>query len=329
MRLKAIGLISVLALGLCAAPLLTAAQETKKFFRVGILSTGSPRSAPHYAAFVQELQKLGYVEGQNLTVEFRNARGRPDRASALAAELAQLGVDVIVAAGAEMTLLAIREATATIPIVMVAVDYDPLARGYIASLSRPGGNTTGVVFQQVSLTSKRLELLKEAVPTAGRIAVFWDAISADQLRAAEAAAKTIGVRLLPRELREPPYDFASAIREITQAHPNALMVLQSPLMSKPDRAILPNLAIQHRLPAIFGHSRYATVGGLMSYGVNVADTFRRAAHYVDRILQGTLAGELPVEQPTKFELLVNLRTAKKMGLTIPSSILYRADRVIR
>jgi len=326
MKLATMGIATTLALGLLAAPL---PAEAQKVFRVGILSTGHPRSAPHYVAFVQALRKLGYVEGQNLTVEFRNAEGQLDRAPGLAAELVGLQVDVIVAAGAEANLQAARQATSTIPIVMVAVDYNPLARGYIASLSRPGGNITGVVFQQVALTTKRLELLKEAVPAVARIAVFWDAISADQLQVVEAAAKPLRVTLLPRELRQPPYDFASAFGDITQANAEALIVLMSPLMSKPEQATLPNLAIQHRLPAIFGHSRYAAAGGLMSYGVNVADIFRRAAYYVDRILRETQPGELPVEQPTKFELLVNLKTAKQTGVTIPSSVLYRADKVIR
>jgi putative tryptophan/tyrosine transport system substrate-binding protein len=196
-------------------------------------------------------------------------------------------------------------------------------------LARPGGNITGVVFQQLELTAKRLELLKETVPAVTRIAVFWDVISADQLPAAEAAAKTLGVTLLPRELRQPPYDFAGAFRDITQANAEALMVLQSPLMSKPRQATLPNLAIQNQLPAIFGSSRYVAAGGLMSYGVNFDDLFRRAATYVDRILQGTQPGELPVERPTTFELVVNLKTAKQLGVTMPSYILYKADKVIR
>jgi putative tryptophan/tyrosine transport system substrate-binding protein len=199
MSLKNIGLISVLAFGLLVGPLPTEAQQAKKVFRVGILSTGNPRSRPAWVAFGQGLRELGYVEGHNLTVEFRNTEGQPDRARGLAAELVRLGVDVIVAAGAETTLQAVKQATSTIPIVMVAVDYNPVVRGYIASLSRPGGNITGVVFQQVQLTTKRLELLKETVPAVTRIAVFWDAISADQLQAAHAVAKTLEVTLLPRE----------------------------------------------------------------------------------------------------------------------------------
>jgi len=304
-------------------------QPAKKVFRIGVMSTDGNRAKPAWVAFRKGLRELGYVEGQNLTVEFRNAEGHAERAPTIAAELVRLGVDVIVAAGGEANLQAARQATGTIPIVMVAVDYDPLARGYIASLSRPGGNITGVVFQQIQMTAKRLELLKEAVPQVERIGVFWDAISADQLSAAQAAAKTLGVTVLPRELRQPPYDFASAFRDITHANAEALMVLVSPLMRKPEQARLPNLALQHRLPSVFGQSRFVAAGGLMSYGPKFSDIFRRAAYYVDRVLHGTQPGELPVEQPTNFQLVINLKTAKQIGATIPSSLLYRADKVIR
>ena len=273
MRLKTIGFISILALGLFTTLLPSEAQEAKKVFRLGVL-TNTSHSRPHYTAFVQGLRKLGYVEGQNLIIEARSAEGQLDQIPRLAAELVRLQVDVIVAAGAEANLKAARQATSTVPIVMIAVDYNPVALGYIASLSRPGRNITGVVFQQVELTPKRLELLKEAVPSVTRLAVFWDAISADQLRAAQAAAKSLGVKLIPRELLQPPYDFASAFRDITDAKAEALMVLMSPLMRKPERARIPTLAVQARLPTIFGTSRYVAVGGLMSYGARLEGDIR-------------------------------------------------------
>ena len=328
MKLRTIGITITLTLGLFASTLPPAAAKEAKVFRVGVLSnTNRPR--PHYAAFVERLRKLGYVEGKNLTIEARSAEGRLDQIPRLAAELVRLGVDVIVASGAEANLEAARQATSTIPIVMVAVDYDPLPLGYIASLSRPGGNITGVVFQQLELTAKRLELLKEAVPHVTRIAVFSDVISADQLRAAEAAAKTLGVTLLPRELSQPPYNFAGAFRAITQAKAEALLVLMSPLMRKPKRTRIPNLAIQHRLPTIFGTSRWIPAGGLLSYGPEFEDIYRRVASYVDRILKGADPGKLPVEQPTKFQLAINLKTAEAIGLTMPPLLVFRAEAVTR
>lgn len=329
MRGRTIGLIAASAVGLFTLPLPVAAQPAQTVFRVGYLATAGTRSKPAYVSFMQGLEKLGYVEGRNLTVEFRSAEGQPDRSRSLAAELVRLGVDVILAAGAEANLQAARQATITTPIVMVAVDYNPLALGYIASLSRPGGNMTGVVLQQVELTAKRLQLLKETVPQVTRIGVFWDAISADQLQAARAAAETLGVTLLPRELRQPPYDFASTFRDITRAKAEALLVLVSPFMAEPERARIPNLAIQHRLPAMFGQRRFVAAGGLMSYGANIAGLFRRAAYHVDRVLQGAQPGELPAEQPAKFDLIINLKTAKQLGVAVPSSILYRADKVIK
>ena len=231
----------LLILGFLCAPLTAAvAQQATKVFRVGLLSTGNPRSAPHFVTFTQRLQELGYVEGHNFIFEFRNAEGQAERLADLAAELVRLPVDVIVAAGPEATLRAARQATRTIPIVMVAVNYDPIAQGYIDGLAHPGGNITGVFFLQLELTAKRLELLKEALPQFTRVAALWDAHTTDQLRATETAAQTLGLQLHALELRHPPYDFEGAIGVAVRERVQALVVLSSPLFfsaASPDRRV--------------------------------------------------------------------------------------------
>jgi len=328
MRSSNVGSV-LLTLSLLCAPLTSAgAQQATKVFRVGLLSTGNPRSAPQFVAFTQHLQELGYVEGQNLTFEFRNAEGQAERLADLAAELVRLQVDVIVAPGPEATLRAARQATRTIPIIMLAINYDPIARGYIDGLARPGGNITGVFFLQLELTAKRLELLKEALPQVTRVAALWDAYTADQWRATEAAAQSLGVQLQAVELRHPPYDFEGAMGIAVRERAQALVVLSSPLFL-PQRAQVAELAVKHRLPAIFLFREYTEAGGLMAYGVNLHDMYRRAAYYVDRILQGATPADLPVEQPTKFELVINLKTAKALGMTMPPSLLVLADEVIQ
>ena len=330
---SAIGVIVTLTLSLLAAPLATTAQPAGKMPRIGVLGPGPAPGEPHEShleAFRQGLRDLGYTEGQHLTIVDRSvARGKLEQIPSQAAALVRLGVDLIVAGGPEASLRAAREATSTIPIVMVAVDYDPLAQGYIAGLARPGGNITGLFLQQPELTGKRLELLKEAVPTVRRVAVFWDAHSADQLAAAEAATRVVGVELLPVELRHPPYDFDQAFSEAIRGQAGALLALMSPVMAVPDRVRLPELAIKHQLPAMFGTGRRVRVGGLMAYGVRLRDMDRRAAYYVDRILKGANPADLPVEQPTKFELVINLKTAKALGITIPPHLLMLADEVLQ
>lgn len=319
----------LLILGLLCAPLTAAvAQQAPKVFRVGLLSTGNPRSAPQFVTFTQRLQELGYVEGHNFTFEFRNAEGQAERLAALAAELVGLPVDVIVAAGPEATLREARQATRTIPIVMVAVNYDPMAQGYIDGLAHPGGNMTGVFFLQLELTAKRLELLKEALPQLTRVAALWDAHTADQLRATETAAQPLGLQLHALELRHPPYDFEGAIGVAVRERVQALVVLSSPLFFL-QRAQIAALAVKHRLPAIFLFREYVEAGGLMAYGANLHDMYRRAAYYVDRILQGTKPADLPAEQPTKFEFVLNLKTAKALGIAMPPSLLVLADEVIQ
>jgi putative ABC transport system substrate-binding protein len=331
MEYHTIGYIATFTLSLLAAPLAAAAQPAGKMPRLGVLTTVSAvGDSSALDAFRQGLRDLGYVEGQHLAIEARTVTpDQFDRLPGLAAELVRLGVALLFAAGPEAPLRAARDVTSTIPIVMVAVDYDPIALGYLASLPRPGGHITGVVFQQVELTGKRLELLKEAVSTVGRVAVFWDAHSADQLPVAEAAARSLGVALQPVELRNPPYDFDQAFRDATREQAGALLVLMSPAFAFPERARLPDLAARHQLPTMFGNAQYTRVGGLMAYGVRLTDMYYRAAAYADKILKGAKPADLPVEQPTKFEFSMNLKTAKMLGMTIPPSLLVLADEVIQ
>jgi ABC-type uncharacterized transport system substrate-binding protein len=319
--------IVMLALHLFLAPLAAQAQGVGKGFRVGVLFPLAP-GEPTVQAFQQRLQELGYVEGQNLALKVRGAEGQFERFPDLAAELVQLHVDVIVAVGPEAALRAARGATATIPIVMIARDYDPIARGYVAGLARPGGNITGLVQQRLELTAKQLELLKEALPTVTRVAVLWDEASADQRRAAEVAARWSGVELQAVELRQPPDEFARAFAAAVQGQAEALLVLTSPIFWQ-QREHLLDLVTKSRLPTMFGIAEFARLGGLMGYDVNNIELWRHAADYVDKILKGAKPADLPVEQPTKFELVINLKTAKALGLTIPPHLLVLADEVIR
>ena len=270
---------------------------------------------------------MGYVEGQNLAIEFRAAEGKVDRLPDLAAELVRSKVDLIVASGSEATLQAVRKTTATIPIVMVAIDYDPIKAGYVAALARPGGNVTGVFFQQLELSGKRLEIGREAVPKATRVAILWDTFSANQLKGAETAAQALGLSLLGLELGFPPYDYDKVMQVAVRRGCEALFVPSSPLVYR-DRVRIAEAALRKRLPAVFAHREHAEAGALISYGPNMSEMYRGAAVYVSRILKGANPADLPVEQPTKFELVINLKTAKALGLTIPPSLLARADQVI-
>jgi putative ABC transport system substrate-binding protein len=327
MRLYSVGCILTLALAVLVAPLSANAQPPGKVFRVGVLLPASP-GLPIHQAFTQRLQALGYVEAQNLALEVRAAEGQFERLPGLAAELVRLHVDVIVASGPEATLRAARGATETIPIVMRARDYDPIALGYVAGLARPGGNITGVVQQRLEVTAKQLELLKEALPTLTRVAVLWDDASADQRRAAEAAARPLGVQLQLLEVRQPPYEFAGAFAAAAQGQAEALWVLNSPIFFM-QRDHIMDLVAKSRLPTMFGLPESARAGGLMAYDVDNVDTWRRVADYVDKILKGAKPADLPVEQPTKFELVINLKTAKALGITIPPHLLVLADEVLQ
>jgi len=321
-RAFATGLGAVLA-----TPVNAGAQQAEKTAKVGMLSTINPRTSTFFEAMLQRLRELGHVEGKNLAVEFRNAEGDVRRLPELARELVRRNVDVILASGPEVTLQAARNATATVPIVIAAVDYDPMARGHIASLAKPGGNVTGVFFRHVELTGKRLQLIKEALPNIRRVAVFWDAISVDQWREANTLAPRLGLKLQGVELRHPPFAFGEALRVAAPGHIEAVLVLMSPLFFR-HRAEIVDTALKSRLPTVSGSSQFAADGAVMTYGANLDDMFRQVAPYVDKILKGAKPADLPVEQPTKFELVINLKTAKALGLTIPPSLLLRADQVI-
>jgi putative ABC transport system substrate-binding protein len=328
--MRLIGLAVVLAVSLALAPLVAEAQQATQIARIGYLG-GSPLNPQLHEAFLQGLRDLGYVEGRNFVIEYRSHEGKVERFPALAAELVALKVDVIVATGTGHTLAA-KQATKTIPIVFTAL-ADPVTSGLVTSLARPGGNVTGVSFLAPELVGKRLELLKQAVPGVRRVAVLWppgdvpERTAKDMLRGAELAARALGLRLQLVEARGPA-DFDLAFSEMTTERADALSVLTGAMLFT-ERRRLVDLAEKNRLPAVYPWREGADAGGLMAYGPNVADLYRRAATYVDKILKGAKPGDLPVEQPTKFELVINLKTAKAIGLTIPQSVLVRADQIIQ
>ena len=305
------------------------AQQPKKVFRIGYVSTTS-LSAPSTSlgAFRQGLRELGYVEGKNFVIESRYAEGKPERLRALAAELVGLKVDVIVTGGSTSTRAA-KEATATIPIVMLQ-DPDPVGNGFVTSLARPGGNITGLSSLVADLSGKRLELLKEILPKLSRLAVFGTSTNtgnATQLKETERAAGAFRMELQFVDILGPK-DIETAFREASKWRADAVFALRGPVLNS-ERPLLVQLAAKSRLPATYPSSEFVEAGGLMSYGVNNADLERRAATYVDKIFKGRTPADLPVEQPMKFEFVINLKAAKEIGLTIPPNVLVRADRVIR
>jgi len=319
--------VATLAGGLVAAPLAAEAQQAGKVWRIGVLSPGPPTRTGSSELLRQSLRELGYVEGLNLAIEWRDAEGKTERFDHLAAELVRLKVDVIVATVPGATLAA-KRATASIPVVMVNTP-DPVQLGLVASLGRPGGNVTGTTTLSADLSSKQLELLREAVPRAVRIAVLWNPDNpwhALALKGAEAAGRSLAVQLQILEVRgSEGYD--RAFEAMTRKRAGALLVLADPLTAF-HRTRLADLAAKRHLPAMYGPREYADAGGLMSYWAHLADLYRRVASYVDRILKGAKPADLPIEQPTKFEFVINLKTAKALGLTIPPSLLSRADEVI-
>ena len=309
-----------LLIGLAAA--IANADETPgRVFHIGIVA-GTPRSDPAHVAFEDRLRQLGYAEGRNLRIDFIQGED-VDRLAAAVREFARRGVDVIVV-GAEAPLKAAIAASHSTPVVFRAVDFDPLAKGYIASLAHPGGNLTGMMLQQPELVAKRLDLLTQAVPNIARIVLLYDVSGEDQREAAERAASALGIPLEAIELRNPPYDYEQDLAETDGARGDALVITSSPF-NRPGAA---EAALRHRLPSI-GIGRGADKASfLMSYGPSLPNMFRISADYVDQILKGRKPADLPVQQPTKFELIVNLKTEKALGLTLPQSILGRADEVI-
>jgi putative ABC transport system substrate-binding protein len=305
------------------------AQQPRKIPQIGYLITSSPSAiAPRMEAFQQGLRELGYVEGKNIVIERRHAEGKLDRLPELAAELVRLNVDVIVTSGPTATRPA-KGATSTIPIVMT-FDDDPVGSGFVASLARPGGNITGLSTLAPEISGKQLELLKEIVPTLSRVAVFGTSTrqgTAQALKELELAAGALAVKLQYLDI-EDPKDTETAFRTASKGRADALLVLQSPVFNS-QRAQIADLAQKSRLPAAYPRREFVEDGELMSYGASISDLDKRAATYVDKILKGAKPADLPVEQPIKFEFIINLKAAKQIGLTIPQWVLTRADRVIK
>ncbi len=321
------GTLVALACGLLAAPL-AAAQQPARVRRIGYLGF-APSMSPHLVeAFRRGLRDLGYVEGQNVVIEFRSAEGRLERLPDLAAELVRLKVDLIVAM-CGLCVHPAKQATETIPIVF-PVHNDPVGAGLVASLAQPGGNITGLSTLGPELGGKQLQLLKEVVPRASRVAVIWNSATRYTLpivRETEDAARTLGVQLQSLEVRG-ANEFEGAFGAATKGRAGALIVVGDPLTVS-QRKRLVDFAAKSRLPAMYGFREFVDAGGLMAYGVSLPDMYRRAATYVDKILKGAKPADLPVEQPTRFELVINMKTAKALGLTIPQSVLIRADHVIQ
>jgi putative tryptophan/tyrosine transport system substrate-binding protein len=321
--------LSVIAFLLAMCEAVAHAQQPTKISRIGYLAPASLSAlAARTEAFRQGLRELGYVEGKNVVIEWRSAEGKLDRLPALATELVHLKVDVIVTTGPTATRPA-REATSTIPIVM-AQDIDPVATGFVASLARPGGNITGLSSLAPQISGKQLELLKEIVPKLTRVAVLWassNPANAQMLREMEDAAGTLGIKVQSLDILGPK-DVQVAFRTASKASAEAVLVLQNGVAAA-HRKELAEFAVKSRLPAVYPRLEFVADGGLMSYGASFADMDRRAATYVDKILKGAKPADLPVAQPTKFELVINLKAAKQIGLTIPPNVLARADRVIR
>jgi putative ABC transport system substrate-binding protein len=320
-----------LLLGGLFSPVPAGAQQAGKVARIGWLSLNVAPNPHLREALLQGLRDLGYVEGRNVVIELRDAGGKSARLPALAAELVALKVDVILAGGTPQALAA-KQATRTVPIVFLGAT-DPVTDGLVTSLARPGGNVTGLSTTATpEIIGKRLELLTQAIPGLSGVAVLWqpggqgERTNKDLLKATEVAARALGVRLQVVEARGPA-DFDRAFSDMTRARAGALVVFGGPMFFN-ERRPLVDLAAKNRLPVVYSQREFVDAGGLLAYGVNIADMYRRAVTYVDKILKGAKPADLPVEQPTKFELVINLKTAKALGLTIPQSLLQRADHVV-
>jgi putative tryptophan/tyrosine transport system substrate-binding protein len=330
MKKKIIGFaFSAMLFALCSV---AAAQQPKKIPLIGYLSGFDPANESARAEAIRlALRERGYIEGQNIAIEYRYSEGKQDRQPELAAELVRLKVDIIVVTGGTGQTRAAKNATKTIPIIMVGAGRDPVEAGLIESLAHPGGNVTGITSLNRELGGKRLELLKEAVPKVARVAVLYDpaapAAVLDVREVLPAAARALKLTLQPWEVRTSE-DFDTVFAAMGKQRPDGLYVTPTPLMANNLRRIA-GLALKSRLPAMYQRREAVDAGGLMSYGADLAESYRRVAYYVDRILKGSKPADLPVEQPTKFELVINLKTAKQIGLVIPPNVLARADRVIR
>ena len=293
--------------GVAAWPLAARAQQPTKTLKVGTVA-GNPRSSPQWVAFERRMVELGYQEGRNFSFDFLQA-ANADEYEALYLKLASREPDVILAIGPEIGLKSALAVTRTVPIVMIAIDYDPLARGYITSLARPSGNITGVVFQQIELAAKRIQLIKDGFPDRLAATMFWDKLSADQWEAARSTAAKLGLQLSGIELREPPYDYEAALDQSPLDHRGMLIVPTSPSFFR-DRARLADFALRHRILSMFVFREWVHAGGLLCYGPSITALFGRVAEFVDRMARGAKPADLPIEQPTKFEMVVNLKTAR-------------------
>jgi putative tryptophan/tyrosine transport system substrate-binding protein len=327
--MKAIALMLTLALGLLVAPFAAEAQPARQTpARIGFISNSGPQlAAPFIEAFRQGLRDLGWIEGQNVSIEYRWAEGQADRHPELAADLARLQMDVIIAAGIA-SLRAVQQATSRIPIVSAVLLTDPVRLGLVASLAHPGGNLTGLASQYEEIVTKHVELLADVVPTLSRIGLLRHASTDPTVtRAAATVADKLGLTAQILEVSEVG-DFEGAFRAARDDGAQALLVLPSPVLNHHRRGLI-ELAARYRLPAVYEFKEYVQDGGLMSYGPSLPDMYRRAASYVDRILKGAKPGDLPIERPVTFELAINLKTAEALGLTIPPTLLFQADEVIR
>jgi putative tryptophan/tyrosine transport system substrate-binding protein len=316
---------------LLAIAVIAEAQQPKKVPTIGYLNSADPATESTRSEAIRlALRELGYIEGQNIAFEYRYAEGKPDRQAELAAELVRLKVDIIVVTGGAVWVRAAKNATKTIPIVMVGTGGDPVEEGLVESLARPGGNVTGLTNLSTELDGKRMELLKEAVPKVARVAVLYNPVTPGivlELKEVQTAAHVLGVTIQPWEVR-PADGFDRVFAAMGKQRPDGLFVLSGPLMGA-NRKRIADFALKSRLPSMYQSREFVDTGGLMSYAADVAESYRRVAYYVDKILKGTKPADLPVEQPTKFELVINLKTAKQIGVTIAPEVLARANRLIK
>jgi putative tryptophan/tyrosine transport system substrate-binding protein len=320
-RRELIGLIG----GAAVSPFAARAQQGAKMLRVGTAST-QPRSSPLWKAFEQRMAELGYQDGRNYTFDYLNVP-RAEEYEAGYRKLAARDVDIMVASGPDISLKSALACSDMKPIVMVAVDYDPLARGFVTSLARPTGNVTGLFLQEIELTAKRLQLLKNAYPEMRALTVFYDRTALDQWEAAQGVAATLGLRLAGVDLGEPPFDYDNALARADPDSRGTVFVLTSGLLLR-DRDRLASFGLRNKVVSMFCFREWVEVGGLLSYGPNLREIYRRAAEYVDHLARGAKPADLPIEQPTKFELVINFETAKKLGITIPANLLVQAEEVI-
>jgi putative ABC transport system substrate-binding protein len=324
-RRKFIALIGGAATATAAWPIAARAQRPK-LLRVG-LAQANPRTFVTMVTFERRLRELGYVEGQNLAIEFIHFGSRAERADEAMRELVRRKVDVIITSGGESNLKSAMRATSRIPIVMIAVNFDPVEGKFVTSIARPTGNVTGLYFRRPELVEKQMEVFAETLPQRRRLGILWDAVSSPMFAAAERAAPSLQLELRSLRLQDPPYDFAGAFAKLADSGADMLFVLSSIYFNE-HRSALAQLAIHHKLPTMFVSNLYVEAGGLMSYGPSLLGMWRRSADYVDRLAKGAKPADLPIEQPTKFDLVINARTAKALGLAIPATVLARADEVI-